>query len=396
MALLFFTVLIDLIGFGMIIPIMPFLAPKLGASNFDIALLIAIYSVFAGIVGSIWGKLSDKFGRKPIIITCLLFTAFSYVLLAMAHDLISLYIARIVAGCAAGVYGVAAAMVADLSTEQNRAKSMGLIGAAFGLGMVIGPFLGGVLAGDDIEFAIPATVAACMSVLAALFALFKLPESLSHEQRQEQHQMRSQSGRVSFWQLLKTTDNTRFIWLYLLHSMSITATSYLFPLWMGALLGWGPTQIGILFGIQGLCMAALQMKLVGMLVNVVGEMRVLLMGLTLVIGGYTLACVSSSEPFMILAFFCINTGATMCTPVLNSLLSKRTPAQYRGRMMGSASALGAWGRVFGPLIPGVLLSMSGYPLAWSCGIIIALLGIIWPVSQLLAAKQLEQHAKDPV
>ena len=386
MPLLFFTVLIDLIGFGMIIPIIPFMAPKLGASNMDIALIIAVYSVFAGILGPYWGKLSDKIGRKPVIITCLLLTCGSYVLLANAEDLAAVYVARIVAGSAAGIYGVAAAMVADLTTEANRTKSMGLIGAAFGLGMVLGPFMGGVLAGDDINFALPSYVAGGLSLLAAVFAMFLLPESLHREHRAELKEVRKQAGKLSLYSLLKKTDNRGFISMYWFHSMAITVTSYLFPLWMAAVLNWGPKEIGIVFGIQGLAMALLQGRLVGMLAHRIGNIPVLVIGVSILSSGFLLASQSTTEPYMIASFFLIITGATMCTPVLNALLSMRTPLEYRGRMMGSSSALGAWGRVIGPMVAGYILTLSDFTFAWSFGVLIGGLFIIWPIRALITGK----------
>lgn len=379
MPILFFTVLIDLIGFGMVIPILPFMAPQFGASQFDIAMLIVAYSVCAGLVGGWWGKLSDRLGRKPVIIFCLLVTALSYLLLAMATTLMAVYVARIVAGSVAGIYGVASAMVADLSTPEQRAKSMGLIGSAFGLGMVGGPFLGGVLAGDEINFFFPSMVAASLSVLAALLALLKLPESHGREQRRAHRVWRKETGKVRFVQLLKQTQNSWLITEFLLHSMLVSTVTYLFPIWMGEIWQWGPTQVGIVFGIQGLLMAVLQAKLVGVLSHKFGELNVLIGAILLLTAGFVLASLAQQEHWMILSFFLCITGASSCSPVLNSLLSKRTPLEYRGRMMGNAGAMGAWGRVFGPLLAGTLLTFSGFSLAWAAGILVGLLFLSWPL-----------------
>jgi len=379
MPILFFTVLIDLIGFGMVIPILPFMAPQFGASEFDIAMLIVAYSVCAGLVGGLWGKLSDRLGRKPVIIFCLLVTALSYALLAVATTLVAVYVARIVAGSVAGIYGVASAMVADLSSPEQRAKSMGLIGSAFGLGMVGGPFLGGVLAGDAINSFLPSMVAAALSVLAALLALLKLPESHGREQRRAHRLWRKESGKVRFIQLLKQTHNRWLIAEFLLHSMLVSTVTYLFPLWMGEQWQWGPTQVGIVFGIQGLLMAALQAKLVGMFCHKFGELNVLTAAIVLLTAGFVMATVAEQEHWMILSFFLCITGASSCSPVLNALLSKRTPLEYRGRIMGNASAMGAWGRVSGPLLAGTLLTFSGFSLAWAAGILVGLAFLSWPL-----------------
>lgn len=382
MRFLFFTVFIDLIGFGMIIPILPFMAPKLGATNFDIALIIVIYSVCAGLVGTLWGKLSDKIGRKPVIIFCLLITCISYILMANAESLTMVYFARILAGSVAGIYGVASAMVADLSTPENRAKSMGLIGAAFGLGMVIGPFMGGVLAGDDINFFLPCMVAAAMSATASVFALFFLKESHTNDKRAAAKQWQADNGKTSTYKILTKGGNRWLVSQFLFHSVVISIVSYLFPLWMGAILDWGPKEIGIVFGIQGLAMAAMQAKVVGMLTKRFGEIQVLTGAIAILSCGFLLATMSSTQVFMIASFFLTITGASMCTPVMNSLISQRTQVENRGRIMGAAGAMGAWGRVVGPIVAGALLSYGSFGIAWAFGVLVGLLYIAWPVNEL--------------
>ena len=175
--LLFFVVLLDLIGFGIIIPILPFITPRLGGSNFDIALIIAVYALCAGVVGPFWGRLSDRFGRKPILIICTMGAAVGYLLLGFAQSLWMIYLARSVAGLMAGNFPVASAMMADVTPPAERAKGLGMIGAAFGLGLVLGPVLGGLLAGPDGSFVLPCLVAGVMSALAVIAAWLFLPES---------------------------------------------------------------------------------------------------------------------------------------------------------------------------------------------------------------------------
>jgi MFS family permease len=170
MPVLFGVVLLDLIGFGMIIPILPFLSPQLGADKMDIALIIVSYAVCSGLCGAAWGRLSDRVGRKPVIMICLGGAVISYTLLAFATQLWMVYAARAFAGAMAGNLGVASAMMGDITPPEDRARGMGMIGAAFGLGMVLGPLLGGLLSGDTGSFTLPCLVAGCMSVLAILAA----------------------------------------------------------------------------------------------------------------------------------------------------------------------------------------------------------------------------------
>ncbi len=387
MPILFATVLIDLIGFGIIIPILPFLAPQLGGDAMDIALLLAIYSVFGGLCGPYWGKLSDHIGRKPVLLICLAGAGLSYIMLAFSTTLWALFASRIFAGIMAGNFGVASAMVADLTKPEERAKYMGMIGAAFGLGMVIGPFLGGVLAGPNGEFLVPSLVAAALSFAALIAGALFLPESLTRAQRQDQAEQMAESAKQSIFSMLKKSGNTLLALQYFLNNSCHTAISYLFPLWVGHMLGWGAREVGMVFGAQGLAMAILQAGLIGRLVSWLGELKLLLIGASFMATGYLVAASADSGTTIVLAFFIIVSGGTVCTPVLNTLVAHRTPIHQRGRMLGTTSASAAWGRVFGPLAAGFALSTFGYHLSWLLGTAIALCMIVWVVGQLRSTVQ---------
>ncbi len=384
MPILFLTVLIDLIGFGIIIPILPFMAPPLGASNLDIALIIAIYSVCGGLAGPYWGRLSDRIGRKPVLLMCLAGAASSYVLLAFSHTLVMLYVSRALAGLMAGNFGVASAMVADLSKPEDRAKSMGMIGAAFGLGMVIGPFLGGILSGSDGNFMRPGLFAAALSTTAFIAGALWLRESLTPDMRKEHAADRQQHGNGgSTWRMLRSHRNTLLAAQYFLTNSSHTIVSYLFPLWVGVYLGWGAREVGMVFGIQGLAMVLLQGGLIGHLVRALGEARVLLLGALMMGTGFAIASQSTEQAHILLAFFTAITGGTLCTPVLNAMTANRSPRHLRGRMLGTTSASSAFGRVFGPLLGGLMLSIFGFNLAWFSGTILALMIASWALGQVL-------------
>lgn len=386
MPVLFATVLIDLIGFGIIIPILPFLAPQLGGGAMDIALLLAIYSVFGGLCGPYWGKLSDKIGRKPVLLICLAGAGLSYIMLAFSTTLWALFASRIFAGVMAGNFGVASAMVADMSKPEERAKFMGIIGAAFGLGMVIGPFLGGVLAGPNGEFMLPGLVAAGLSFAALIAGAVFLPESLTKSQRADQAEQMAASAKLSILRMLKESGNTLLALQYFLNNSCHTAISYLFPLWVGHMLGWGAKEVGMVFGAQGLAMAILQAGLIGRLVKWLGELKLLLIGTCMMATGYIVAATANTSEIIILAFFIIVSGGTVCTPVLNTLVAHRTPVHLRGRMLGTTAASAAWGRVFGPLAAGFALSQLGYHLSWLLGTVVACFMIGWVVREILAQR----------
>lgn len=387
MPILFITVVIDLIGFGIVIPILPFIAPELGADEMDIALLIASHSILAGLCGPFWGKLSDKIGRKPVLLICLGGAAFAYLLLAMSTALWMVYVARLVAGAMSGNFGVASAMVADMSKPEERAKFMGIIGAAFGVGMVIGPFLGGVLGGEKASFFLPGIVSMCLSLTAMLAGLLFLKETLTPELRKENTITRDSAPAQSLWQIVRGSGNVLLVFQYFIQNSTHSTVSYLFPLWVGLYLGWGAREVGMVFGVMGLMMAILQAGLIGRIVDLLGELGVLAVGTCLTIIGFLVAAFATGETTILIGFFSVITGATLCTPVLNSLVSKRTAFIHRGRIMGTTSSMSAWGRMCGPIMAGVLLSIFGYQIAWLGGLLFCLWSASWVASEIHHAKK---------
>ena len=364
MPILFGVILLDLIGFGIVIPILPFLSPKLGADKMDIALIIVTYAICAGLCGPFWGRLSDRIGRKPVIMICLAGAAVSYVMLGLASQLWMVFAARGFAGLMAGNFGVASAMMADITTPENRARGMGLIGAAFGLGIVLGPMLGGLLSGDSASFTLPCIVAGGMSVLAIFAAAIFLPESLSRANRSDNREQHQRGQQLSTYELLRSTGNRLLALQYVIHNASVSSLTYMFPLWMGDMLGWGAREVGIVFGVQGALMVIFQGVLLGPLVRVLGEWQFLRISVTAFFLGMLSAVFASTMPVMVGSMYVAMTGATLCMPLLNTIISHRTPLDNRGRMLGITSAASSWGRVIGPLLAGANLALFGYQGAW--------------------------------
>jgi len=381
MPLLFGVVLLDLIGFGIVIPILPFLSPRLGADKIDIALIIVTYALCAGLCAPHWGRLSDRLGRKPVIMICLAGAAVSYVMLGLASQLWMIYVARGFAGVMAGNFGVASAMMADITTPRNRARGMGMIGAAFGLGLVLGPLLGGLLSGGGDSFTLPCIVAGGMSVLAIIAAAFFLPESLSPEKRAANRVQQMQGGQGSILAMLRATGNRMLVFQYVLHNASISSLTYLFPLWVGDLLGWGAREVGIVFGIQGLVMAVLQGVLLGPMVRALGELRLLRFGVSICLLGLVIAVFADTMPLMVGSAFIAMSGATICMPLLNTIVTHRTPHDLRGRMMGTTGSASSWGRVVGPLLAGANLALFGYAGAWVGCVVIVFFYLLWTLQE---------------
>lgn len=381
MPILFGVVLLDLIGFGIVIPILPFLSPQLGADEIDIALIIVTYAACAGISGPFWGRLSDRYGRKPIIMLCLAGGALGYVALGLADELWMVFLARGFAGLVAGNFGVASAMMADITGPENRAKGMGLIGAAFGLGMVLGPLLGGLLAGDDGSFTLPCIFAGVMSLLAIVAAAIFLPESLTPERRAANRAQQKSPERESTLEVLKASNARTFIFLYAVHNACVSSATYVFPLWVAHELAWTAREVGIVFGIQGMIMVVLQGGAMGAMVRAIGEWRLLAITVALFFIGLVVAVFADTMPMMVASMFISMSGATMCMPLLNTIFTQRTPARYRGRLMGTSASSSSWGRVFGPLLSGLALAVIGYSGTWGLWAVVVAFYFAWVLSE---------------
>jgi MFS family permease len=376
-AILFGVVLLDMIGFGIVIPILPFLSPELGADKLDIAYIVAIYAMGAGLCSSAWGRLSDRIGRRPVIIICLAGAAASYVLLGYSSELWMVYVSRAFAGAMAGNVGVASAMMADMTKPEDRARAMGFIGAALGLGMVLGPMMGGFLSGAEPGFTLPCIVAGGMSVLAIIAAVLFLPESLPRARRGIDSASGHPAGSDSTYQLMRRGGNGLLVLQFALHSICVSSLTYLFPLWAGDILGWGPRQVGIVFGIQGALMAIVQGGLLGVLVRTLGELQLLRISVSALFVGLCIGAMATTMPVMVGSIFIAMTGATICIPLLTAVVSHRTRTGIRGRMLGIASAAGSWGRVAGPLLAGANLELLGYHGAWLGTVCVALPYLAW-------------------
>jgi MFS family permease len=377
MPILFGVVLLDLVGFGIVIPILPFLSPQLGADKFDIALIIITYAACAGLSGSVWGRLSDRLGRKPVIMICLAGGALGYVALGLADSLWMVFAARGFAGLMAGNFGVASAMMADITGPENRARGMGLIGAAFGLGMILGPLLGGLLAGDSGSFTLPCIFAGVMSLLAIVAAAIFLPESLSPQKRELNRKLHSSGDQPSTLAMLKSSGTRLFVFQYTVHTACVGSATYLFPLWVADLLSWTARDVGLVFGVQGAIMVFLQGGVMGLLVRVLGEWGLMRIAILMFIGGFVLAANADSMPMMVGSMFLSMSGATLCMPLLNTIITQRTPAAYRGRVLGTTAAASSWGRVFGPLFSGLALGAFGYSATWWALSVVLLWYVAW-------------------
>ena len=385
--LVFLVIVIDLVGFGLVIPLLPFMAPNLGGDSTDVAFIMITYALGAALVSPAWGKLSDKAGRRQALVLALLCSCVAYVVTALADTLWQVYLGRALSGLAAGSLPVATALMADLSPPQRRAKAMGLVGTAFGLGLIAGPVLGGLLTGDSESFALPFYTAAVMSLVAAICAQTMLPVRMAKpvSSRPEMAENRAPVPAPA----LGPKQNKLLLMQYVSHTCSVSSIIYLFPRWVADAFTWGPKDVGYFFGVVGVAMITLQGGLLAVLTKVFGHINVLRVGsVTFAISLFVVATAEITPwmPAMIFLAFC---GSTVCLPLLNAIASEIVDPSHRGRMMGMTASASSTGRIVGPLFAAGLLNSRDFSTAWLGSALMVLFLVIWSFTAVRKFNRLE-------
>jgi multidrug resistance protein len=349
------TVFIDITGFGLILPLLPFWAQRLGANAFAIGLILTAYALAQLLFTPLFGALSDRYGRRPVILLSLIIEAFAFALTALAGTLPLLIFARFVGGIGASNIGSAQAVVADVTTPEKRARGMGVIGAAIGLGFVVGPALGGLLA--TLGTTTPFWVAMGVALLNALLVWRFLPETrVAHEAASQ----RKSASAFSGWRrALSAPVVARLILINLLFTLAFTAMEAVFALFSQQTFGWSATQNGYVFAYVGVIIVVMQGGLVGRLVRRWGERPLLIGGLALLSAGLFLLPFASSLGVLLTALGLLSIGDGAVAPTSSALLSLASPAGRQGETLGLAQGIGSLGRIIGPLAAGWLFLTLG-------------------------------------
>ncbi len=347
--------------------------------------LFATFSLMAMVTAPLWGRLSDRVGRRPVLMASMAAAVIAYGWLAFADRLWMVFAARAFAGACAGNIAAAQAYIADVTAPEDRARGMGMIGAAFGLGFIIGPVLGGVIAGDDLATAdlqTPALIAAGLSLIACLGVIFALQESRSPGHGFAAH------GRVAAVRdAFARPVLARLLVVFFLAILAFSGMETTFAWWAIAQFGWGPRSIGFVFFYVGVLSALMQGVLIGPLTRRFGEERLMLGGLLSIVLGLLLLAFASDVPRLIAALSALAVGNGALTPSLNSLISRRAGAGEQGEVMGVAQSAASLSRVLGPIIAGSLFGAvgPGSPFLWGAALVGCGLLIAWRVPRPLAA-----------
>jgi DHA1 family tetracycline resistance protein-like MFS transporter len=393
MLILFFIVFIDLIGFGVIIPLLPFYAEFHQADPATVGLVMATYSFTQFLAAPFWGRLSDRIGRRPVLLVSLAGAAMSYVWLGFAESLWMLFAARAVGGAMAGNISAAFAYVADITTRENRAKGMGVIGAAFGLGFIAGPAIGGILAGPDpvnADFQSPAFAAAGLSAAAWIMALLMLKESLPVEIRRKLAQQPPKKRLGMFREALGRPHVGLLILITFLATFVFAGLEATFAMWSRRQFGWGPEQNGYLFAFVGLLSAAIQGGLVGRLARRFGEARLIIQGAVALAVGVLLIPFSEHIAMLLLAMAIAGYGFSIISPSLNSLISLQVGEDEQGGIMGVTRSASTMARFIGPAWAGFLFGFLGRDWPYFAGAVVM---IVVVVLGLRSMKALDRAAK---
>ncbi len=369
----FLAVLIDLMGFGIVLPLLPFYASLFNASAVTIGLLYSVFSLAQLIFSPLWGELSDRIGRRPVMLISTFGAVLAYLLFGLAHSLWLLFLSRLVAGIMGGNIATAQAYVADATAHEDRAKGMGLIGAAFGIGFVMGPAISTLLIHPKFidffhidlanRFALPGFFAAGLSTVSFLLVLFRLPETVTQARKDAERIVRPSIFTKAFWAPILDGKKSRAK-LFPLLMLSMFLLSFgqaslysAFPLFCKFELYLTPEQVGMIFVFIGVIAIVIQGFLIKSLTKRFGEETLFLVGCSLFAFGFMLIPFAKTVPVLTAFLSLMSLGGSLNGPTLNSLISKEADPHQVGLIMGTSQGIGSLGRVIGPAWSGALYEL---------------------------------------
>ena len=358
---IFTTVFIDLVGFGIVIPVLPFYAEGtiFNATPRTVGLLFASYSIMQLIFSPVLGGLSDKHGRRPVLLLSIIGTGIGFLVLGFAKTLFMLFVGRILDGITGGNISTAQAYIADVTTEENRAKGMGLIGAAFGIGFIFGPAIGGILSQWGVH--VPFLFAGALCFANALLLYFTLPETVTADHPAKN---RAGGGR-SFRHVLESLKQPRLAFVLIIYFLFVVAFSIMttsFSLYTMFRFGYDAQHTGYLFAYVGLIAVVIQGGLIGRLVKRFGELPLVIFGaLCFAISLFAVPFVGPAAgglAALLVGGGVFSMGNSLATPALTSLASKTAGPEKQGVVLGVTQSVASLARAVGPTLAAVLINSS--------------------------------------
>ncbi len=383
--IIFSIVLIDLIGFGIVIPLLPIYAESYGARPFIIGLLGISYSVTQLLFNPIWGAFSDRVGRRPILLMSLFGAIIFYTLFGWAPSLLWLFVARAGAGVFAANISTAMAYISDITTRENRTKGMGLIGAAFGLGFIIGPAFGGYL--SQYSYSLPGYGAACLSFIAFTLAFFKLPETVKKKEKVVLQKMNPMNFIRPIGESLKNKALISPMLVFFLVTFAFSAMQIIFPLFTMKIFGFDVKENGYLFAFSGFLAILFQGGIIGRLSKRFGEGVLAVFGTFLMAVGMAMLPFATHLSVLLLALAIMSVGMGLSSPSLNSLISLNASEEEQGSVIGVSRSVSTLARILGPLWGGWSFGAFGFqwPFFTSGLVLFVAIFVGWPMLYVKAS-----------
>lgn len=378
MLTIFLVVFIDLLGFGIILPLLPYIAEKYSATPIMIGLLSGTYSLFQFVSGPILGRLSDRFGRRRLLIISQLGSMAGYILLGLAGSLPLLFLSRLIDGATGGNISIAQAYMADVTDKTTRAKGMGLLGAAFGLGFMLGPAIGGYL--STFGFAAPAFFAAGIAALTTLATTFFLKETVNTEQAKSSP--RTAMTFAELKKVLMTPPISTLVLAFFLLSLAFSGMQGTYALFVQAKFSWGPREVGNIFALIGIIAIIAQVKVLPWLLSKIGERKTLTLSVPILAAGFGLVSVAKTIPMTILANTMIPLGNSLANPTITAIATESIPKEEYGETLGLLQSAGSLGRIFGPIAAGEIFTRLGYNAPFQISALIFILVAIFIIPKL--------------
>ncbi len=370
------TAFVDMLGLIIVYPLLPFYATRLGANAAMVGALVAAFSVAQLVSAPLWGRLSDRYGRRPAILTGLLVSAVAYVIFAFAGTIWLLFLSRIIQGLGGGTIGVVQAYVADISVEKDRAKALGWLSAVTSLGAVVGPAIGSLL----VRFgghAAPGIGSAALCVMVSMFAWKFLRESRTDTAQFEAMHANTGSS-VNALAEVVTHPNlpaSRLIWIYAIGIGAFYGTTPMLPLVLAERLGVNDQNVGYFIMYLGGMGVIVRTGILGRLIERLGEPRVARLGLIFLAAGLASVAMIRSYPTMLIALTLMPVGTAFIFPCTTAMLSRVVPSRQRGLYMGVQHTFGGVSRVAFPLIAGYAMDAfgKGVPFVFAGAMVLATL-----------------------
>ncbi|MBA4787304.1 MAG: MFS transporter [Brevundimonas sp.] len=413
LAVLFAVVFINLVGFGLVVPLLPFFAQSLKAEAWQITLMFSAYSLGQFFAEPFWGRLSDRVGRKPVLLVTLVANALGYLMLAFVPNIWLAVAVRLFTGLGAGNISTVQGYVADVTPPEQRAGRMGLIGAAFGLGFIVGPGLGGLLTQPQLGrlgYQLPIFLAAALAALAAVGVMVFLRESRAKAD--------PSAARPAFLAGLKDAQTnpvvSRVLVVTLIYMAGFSAMESVFGLWSESRYAWGAREVGLSFMIVGVISVLNQGFLAGRLARRFGEARVLATGMLLFgsslvlqilapvawfpatrleLGGLSLPVVQGWVIPLVMAVGAC--GMSLAMPNISAMISRASPPDRQGAMLGLNMASSSVARIFGPMVAGGLFSGLGHDWPFLIGALLTVPAAVMALNAGRVIRKVDDGVKAP-